>query len=154
MKFLCDQMLGTLAKWLRIYGFDTFYANSKIDDSELIAISIRENRVLISRDKKLLQNARRENLKTIEIKTTEINEQISKAIGSEEVDDSKVLSRCILCNTPVAIIKKYEVKGKIPKKIFDNNETFWLCPKCNKIYWRGSHYENMVKKIKDIKNLY
>ena len=147
-------MFGTLAKWLRIYGFDTFYANSEIDDSELIAISRRENRILITRDKNLLQNARRENLKTIEIKTTDINKQISKAIASREVDNSKILSRCILCNTSVDKIEKYEVKGKVPKKVFDNNETFWLCPKCNKIYWRGSHYDNMVKKIKDIKNLY
>lgn len=154
MKFLCDQMLGTLAKWLRIYGFDTFYANSEIDDSELIAISRKENRILITRDKKLLQRARRENLKTIEIKTTEINEQISKAIGGREIDHSKVLSRCILCNTKVDEIKKYEVKGKVPKKVFDNNEIFWFCPKCNKIYWKGSHYENMVERINDIENLY
>ncbi len=153
MKFLCDQMLGTLAKWLRIYGFDTFYANSEIDDSELITISKKENRILISRDKKLLQRARRENLKTIEIKTTEINEQIVKAISDKKIDYSKVLSRCILCNTTVDEIKKYEVKGKVPKKVFDNNETFWFCPKCKKIYWKGSHYENMVEKIKYIKNL-
>ena len=154
MKYLCDQMLGTLAKWLRIYGFDTFYANSKIDDSELIAISKRENRVLITRDKKLLQRARRENLKTIEIKTTEINEQISKAIVDGEIDHSRILSRCILCNTPVVEIKKYDIKGKVPKKVFDNNETFWLCSKCNKIYWKGSHYENMVEKINYLKNLH
>ncbi len=154
MKFLCDQMLGTLAKWLRIYGFDTFYANSEIDDSELITISKKENRILISRDKKLLQRARRENLKTIEIKTTEINEQIVKAISDKKIDYSKVLSRCILCNTTVDEIKKHEVKGKVPKKVFDNNETFWFCPKCKKIYWKGSHYENMFEKIKDIKNLY
>jgi len=56
MKFLCDQMLGTLAKWLRIYGFDTFYANYKISDEELIKISKDEKRVLISRDKELIQN--------------------------------------------------------------------------------------------------
>ena len=52
MKFLCDQMLGTLAKWLRIYGFDTFYANRDISDSELLDISKKENRILITRDKK------------------------------------------------------------------------------------------------------
>jgi uncharacterized protein with PIN domain len=154
MKYLCDQMLGTLAKWLRIYGFDTFYANSKIDDSELIAISRKENRILITRDKKLLQRARRENLKTIEIKTTEINKQISKAIGDIEIDHSKVLSRCILCNTMVDEIKKNDVKGKVPEKVFNKNETFWFCPKCNKIYWKGSHYENMVEKINHIKNLH
>jgi len=147
-------MLGTLAKWLRIYGFDTLYANRDLDDSELIAISRKENRILITRDKKLFQIARRENLKTIEIKTIDIDEQISRAIANREIDQSKVLSRCILCNTPVEEIKKNDIKGKVPKKVFDNNETFWFCPKCSKIYWRGSHYENMVEKINHIKNLY
>ena len=153
MKFLCDQMFGTLAKWLRIYGFDTFYANREIDDSELIDICRKEKRILITRDKKLFQIARRENLKTIEIKTTDIDEQIRKAIGSIEIDKSKILSRCILCNSLVVEINKDEVKGKVPKKVFDNNEKFWFCLKCNKIYWKGSHYENMVEKINEIKDL-
>jgi len=152
MKFLCDQMLGTLAKWLRIYGLDTFYANSEIKDSELIDICRKENRILISRDKMLIQRARRENLKTIEIKTTDINEQIKKAISETEIDSNKILSRCILCNFSVDEIKKDDVKGKIPKRVFDNNKRFWICKKCNKIYWKGSHYENMVEKINELKN--
>jgi uncharacterized protein with PIN domain len=154
MKYLCDQMLGTLAKWLRIYSYDTFYANGDMDDSELIAISKKENRVLITRDKILIQRARRENLKTILIKTTDIDEQIRKVIGTREIDKTKVLSRCILCNTLIDEIKKDEVKGKVPKKVFDYNKTFWLCSRCNKIYWKGSHYENMVEKINKIKNLH
>ena len=89
MKFLCDQMLGTLAKWLRIYGFDTFYANNEMDDAKLLEISKNENRVLITRDKKLIQMARKENIETIEIKTTDIDEQISKVLGDVETDKKK-----------------------------------------------------------------
>ena len=153
MKFLCDQMLGTLAKWMRIFGFDTFYANGEIDDKELIDICLKENRILITRDKILIQIARRENLKTIEINTIDIDEQIKKVISDREIDLKKVLSRCILCNTVVDEIKKDEVKGKVPKKVYDNNEKFWICKKCDKIYWKGSHYENMIDKINEIKKL-
>lgn len=147
MKFLCDQMLGTLAKWLRIYGFDTFFVNSEMDDAKLMEITKKENRILITRDRNLIQSARRENLKTIEIKKTDINEQISTVLGDIKIDKTKVLSRCILCNTEVEEIKKEDIKAKVPKRVFDNNEKFWFCKKCNKIYWKGSHYEKMFEKI-------
>lgn len=153
MKYLCDQMLGTLAKWLRIYGFDTFYANSEMDDSELIKTSKNENRVLITRDKNLLQVARKEKLKAIEINTTDINEQIKKVLNQRKVDKSKVLSRCILCNTTIEEIKKDIVEKNVPKRVFLSNERFWFCPKCKKFYWKGTHYENMIEKIKVSKNL-
>ena len=147
MKFSCDQMLGTLAKWLRIYGFDTFYVNNEMNDVKLLEISKIENRILLTRDKKLIQMARRENLTTIEIKTTDINEQLSMVLRDIKTDKSKVLSRCILCNTRIVELKKEEVKGKVPERVFNNNEKFWFCKKCNKIYWKGTHYEKMFEKI-------
>jgi len=153
MKYVCDQMLGTLAKWLRIYGFDTFYANSEMDDTELIDISKKEKRIIITIDKNLLQIARKEKLKVIEINTTDIDQQINKVINQVKIAPSKILSRCILCNTKIDEIKKDEVKKKVPKRVFEANEKFWFCPKCNKIYWKGSHYEKMIEKINDLKNL-
>jgi uncharacterized protein with PIN domain len=143
-------MLGTLAKWLRIYGFDTFYANSKISDEELIEISKDENRVLISRDKELIQIAKRENIKTLGLKTVDIDEQIKAVLNDLKFDKSQILSRCIICNSPVEEILKDEIKVKVPKKVFENNEEFWYCNNCNKIYWKGSHYEKMIEKINNL----
>jgi uncharacterized protein with PIN domain len=151
MRYLCDQMLGTLAKWLRIYGFDTYFPKGDMKDSELLDICKRENRVLITRDKNLIIRAKRENIKTIEICSIDLNEQIRIAISDEIMNSDKVLSRCILCNSLVDEIKKEDVKGKIPKNSFDSNEKFWYCKKCDKIYWKGSHFENMVNKINEIK---
>ena len=71
MKFLCDQMLGTLATWLRLFGFDTFYANSEIDDDELLDITKKENRTLVTRDKELTIRASKRKLQYIEINSTE-----------------------------------------------------------------------------------
>jgi len=124
MKYLCDQMLGTLAKWLRIYGFDTFYANSEMDDNELIKTSKNEKRVLITRDKNLLQVARKEKLKVIEINTTDINEQIKKVLNKRKVDKSKILSRCILCNTTIEEIKKEKVEKRSQKEFFCQMKDF------------------------------
>ena len=143
-------MLGTLAKWLRIYGFDTFYASRDMDDPEVLEISKKENRILISRDKNLIIAARRENLKTIEISTTDLDEQISIVLGNIKPDKTKILSRCIICNAKVEDIKKQNVEDKVPEKVFKNKEKFWLCKNCNKIYWQGSHYEKMFEKIDNL----
>ena len=151
MKLLCDQMLGTLAKWLRIFGFDTYFAKCNISDSELINISKKDGRILITRDKELIINARRENVKHIEIKTTDIDEQIKKVLEKVNFSESKVLSRCILCNSELVDIDKKDVSGKVPDRVFESNEKFFFCKTCIKIYWKGTHYENMFEKVKSLR---
>lgn len=148
MKFLCDKMLGTLAKWLRIYGFDTFYANSEIDDEGLMEIAKKEKRVLITRDKDLIIKAKKELIKTIHVEKTGIDNELSAVLNEIDIDKSKILSRCTICNTILEEIKKSEAKNKVAEKVFENNKKFWFCSKCKRIYWKGTHYENMIEKIK------
>jgi len=147
MKFLCDRMLGTLAKWLRIYGFDTFYATDEMEDDELIEIAKNEDRLLITRDKELAQISRRENIKVIEIADIDIDNQLKQVLNDFKIDKNKILTRCLICNSLLDNIEKKKVKSKIPEGAFQLNEKFWICKKCDKIYWKGSHYENMLEKI-------
>lgn len=150
MKFLCDQMLGTLAKWLRIYGFDTYYAKKHMKDKELIAIAKKEKRVLITRDKELVYNAKREQVKTIKIQTKDLDDQIETVLQNVELDKDLVLSRCTICNSVLEKISKEKVKEKVPEKVFENHDEFLYCKNCNKIYWKGTHYEKMVDKIDEL----
>ena len=76
MKALCDQMLGTLAKWLRLFGFDTFYANQEIEDEELLQVAKKEDRVIITKDKQLIARGKKEKLSVIEMDTTNLDEQL------------------------------------------------------------------------------
>lgn len=143
-------MFGTLAKWLRICGFDTFYANAELTDGELLEIAKNENRKLITMDKELFWNGKRENLNVIKITSTELDEQLRQVLQGISLNNALVLSRCLLCNSSLDSIKKDEVKGKIHPKVFEQHETFWYCPRCNKIYWRGTHYTDMLKKIDEL----
>jgi len=152
MKALCDQMLGTLAKWLRLFGFDTFYVNSEMEDEELLQFAKKEDRVIITRDKQLIARGKKEKLSVIEVNTTDLDEQLTLVLKNVDIDQKAILSRCSVCNTILDEIKKIEVKNKVPKKIFENNEKFWFCSKCDKIYWMGSHYERILSKIEKIKN--
>lgn len=148
MKFLCDRMLGTLAKWLRIYGFDTLYALSEMDDNQLVDIAKNEQRALITRDKNLVYAARRENVKVIQIFETDIDNQLKLISKDFKIKKSLFLSRCLICNSIVNEIDKKEVKNKVPDRVFQNNSKFWHCKKCDKIYWRGSHFDKMIEKAK------
>ena len=150
MKFLCDRMLGTLAKWLRIYGFDTIYVGEDASDNKLIEIAKNEDRVLITRDKNLTFNARRGNIKVLELRTTDIDEQIKEILKDIKIDEKQFLSRCLLCNSLVEGISKKDVEKRVPEKVFENNNKFWYCKNCDKIYWRGSHFKNMMQKIKQL----
>ena len=151
MRLLCDQMLGSLAKWLRLLGFDTFYASAEITDDALLEIARKENRVLISRDKELLAQGRKENIKIIEIKTTDLDDQLLSVLHHLEIDENMILSRCTICNQVLEPMEKMRVKGKVPEKVFDRNEQFWYCCRCDKVYWSGSHYQNIIEKIAQLK---
>ena len=150
MKFLCDRMLGTLAKWLRIFGFDTLFADSNIEDGKLLKLAKDEERILITRDKNLIIDARRENIKVIKIISTDINDQLRRVLKNTKIDEKFFLSRCLLCNNLVEKISKKNVKKIVPDRVYEKNKKFWYCKICDKVYWRGSHFENMIQKIKQL----
>ena len=76
-KILCDQMLGTLAKWLRILGFDTFYPDYELSDIEILDIAKKEKRIIISRDKELIIRAKKNKIKNFEMKLTNLDSQLN-----------------------------------------------------------------------------
>jgi len=149
IKFVCDVMLGTLAKWLRILGFDTKYSKD-FEDEEILKIAEEENRVVLTRDKLLANKAK----KAVYINERSLDEQIKKVLNELKinVDEGKILTRCILCNVKVEKIEKEKVKGKVPSHVFENHDEFWICPNCQRIYWAGTHWQNMEEKIKKISN--
>jgi len=147
MKFLCDQMFGTFAKWLRICGFDTFYAKNDLKDSDVLEIAKKENRILITKDKELIYNARREQIKLIEIQSDNLDVQIEKIFKNIKLEENSILTRCLICNTLLKKIDKKDVKNKVPSKVFQNHEEFLFCNNCNKIYWKGTHTKKMLEKI-------
>lgn len=140
-------MLGSLAKWLRIFGFDTMYPDATTDDDMVLQIAKQEKRFLISRDKELILRGKKANINVLEIRTTNLAEQLAQVLSTIPVDPKQVLTRCTLCNTPLSSVEKKGIKDHIPPKVFETRDDFWFCPVCKKYYWMGTHYENMREKI-------
>jgi hypothetical protein len=150
MKFLADDMLGRLAKWLRILGYDTVYV-SGISDDELLRLAVREGRILLTRDLELAQKTPKGNC--LFIRSHGYWTQLKEVLEGLElkVRSSRLFSICLECNTQVAKVTKKNLKGRMPSYAYAHHKTFWQCPHCCKIFWRGSHYENTLKRLEGLK---
>ncbi len=142
-RFVVDAMFGTLAKWLRVLGFDTVFAK-ELEDEEIIALAEKEGRVLITRDKDLARKAKN----VLFLNSDVLNDQIKQVLEKYPADSNQVLTRCLLCNSILAPVEKAEVKD-VPEGVLERENKFWKCPKCDKYYWPATHYENMVNKTKE-----
>lgn len=112
-------MLGSLAKWLRIFGFDTLYPDATTDDDLILQLAKREKRLLISRDKELIIRGKKVKLEVLEIQTTDLHEQLAQVLTHIQIDCTQVLTRCTLCNTPLLSVEKKAVKTHVPSKVFE-----------------------------------
>lgn len=148
MKFLCDQMLGSLAKWLRLLGYDTFYASVDMSDDELLEIAKHEQRVLVTRDKELVERAKKHDITCVALQTTNLDEQLIIVLGHvSDASGPQILTRCTVCNSVLQKIDKDTVQHLVPPRVFEHQDQFWFCPQCMKYYWMGSHYQNIIEKI-------
>jgi len=150
IKFLADRMLGKLVKWLRILGYDTAYPSFD-DDLSLILITRQENRILLTRNTNLIK--RRNICDFLFIKGDHWEEQLAGIIKGLKLKidlNSKIFSRCSLCNTPTKNVYKEEVKNYVPPYVFLTQDKFVYCPSCKKYYWRGTHWQKMAQKIQKL----
>jgi uncharacterized protein with PIN domain len=145
MKFIADVMVGKLARWLRILGFDAAYSNKYADD-ELIRIAEAENRVILTRDRGLA--ARRISVPCLLIDSDHYKEQIRQVITAFSLADFKTFSRCIECNTELQTVDKEDVFERIPPFVYLTQQRFAMCPQCQRVYWHGTHAEGMLKRLK------
>ncbi len=136
-------MLGKLAKKLRILGFDAeYYAD--IGEDEILEKS--KGRILLTRDKILYRKALKRGLRAFYIKSDKWRSQLKAVSNLFPIEENaKPFTRCSVCNTPLKDVEKEEVRGKVPEYVYMTHEQFKICPKCGKVYWKGSHMELIRK---------
>ncbi len=148
MRFIVDCMLGKLAKWLKILGFDALYF-SKIEDSDLLVLAQKEGRVLLSRDNGLIGKSR--NIKTLFIESEDWNTQVEQVLNEFELwEDISPYSRCIECNVELRDLPKKKARNLVTPFVFEQAESFALCPECGRVFWKGTHHRDMEFKIEEI----
>ncbi|MFP3870056.1 MAG: Mut7-C RNAse domain-containing protein [Syntrophobacteria bacterium] len=148
-RFVADRMLGKLAKWLRVLGYDTVYLK-RAEEAE-IAARIQEGRILLTRDRRA--EPWQEQGKVFVIHANAPEDQLREVVerlGLSGVEEEALFSRCLRCNRPLRPVSREEVRDRVPEYIWQTNRAFCRCDACGRIYWPGSHWENMRERVREI----
>lgn len=147
-RFVLDTHLGQLAVYLRMLGFDTLYRNDYPDD-ELARISSEESRLLFTRDRGLLKRS----IVTYGyfIRETNPQRQITEVIRRYRLAGMVApLRRCISCNGMLQHVCKDDISHRLAAKTREYYDEFSACDTCSKIYWKGSHYNQMHRFLETV----
>ena len=151
-KFIVDSNVGKLAKLLRIMGYDTLFFNGE-DDSHMVATALAEGRVILTRDTQIMKRrlVTSGRLKAILIESDEPEQQMCQVINTLNLDcQFKPFTICLECNQPLVERSKEEVKDRVPPYVFRTQNQYMECPTCHRIYWRGTHWQAMTRKLEKL----
>jgi uncharacterized protein with PIN domain len=145
IRFVLDTHLGKLAAYLRMLGFDSLYRND-YEDEELAHVSASQQRILLSRDRGLLKRS----IVTHGYLVREAHplQQLIEVLRRFDLSGSiSPFRRCLHCNASLHLVPKELVSDRLPPETRKHYDEFNVCPKCDRIYWKGSHYQRMKRLI-------
>ena len=140
-RFVADAHLGGLARLLRMAGFDTLYDNN-FDDPEIAAISSSQDRIVLTRDRDLL--IRKEISVGCYVRALKAEEQAQQVFARYRLAQRvRPFSLCLSCNAPLRSVAKSEVENCLPPRVRELHHEFSRCDICERVYWKGSHWQRM-----------
>lgn len=147
-RFVLDTHLGKLARYLRLFGFDTLYRND-YKDTELARLSSSERRILLTRDQGLLK--RRSVSHGYYVRTTHPREQLKEILARFDLyRQTRPFSRCMRCNSTLTEVSKDAIEDRLEPNTRRFFHRFWQCGGCNRLYWMGSHYQHMRRLVETL----
>lgn len=140
-RFAADAMLGTLARWLRLLGFDCFY-QTDIDDGRLVELARSQSRVVLTRDRGVARKAKG----ALFVASDDLDEQlvfVMAAFGLP-LPEEPPTTRCSLCNALLIATDPRDLAGSgVPEQVLARHHEFYRCPQCSRVYWKGTHLDSM-----------
>jgi uncharacterized protein with PIN domain len=144
-RLAADAMLGRLARWLRLLGFDVFW-QAAIDDAELVRRAIEQERVLLTRDRGLAEAFRVSDLLVLRAEQPEAQlREVCAALDLER--HFRPFTRCSLCNRQLVEVSPDSLNGEVPERILREQSHFRRCTGCGRVYWRGSHTDRLLERV-------
>ena len=144
-QFIADAMLGKLTKWLRVMGIDVLY-DPDAPDVQLLQCAERGGRILMTRNHRLM--GRRGSAQRFYVESDYYHEQVRQVVQAFHLgDDIRVFSRCLQCNVLLEAIAKDLVEERVPPYVYASQTIFKQCAICNRLYWGGTHRDNMLRQL-------
>lgn len=151
--FLADTMLGRLARWLRLLGYDTAYARA-LPDAEILALVKRETRWLLTRDRHL---ARRKALRgrVFLLQSDRVEDQLHELVREMGLDvtlEGARHPRCAVCNRALEPLSREAAAPRVPTFVAGAFARFAECPTCRRVYWPGTHWVHLREQFARIRH--
>jgi uncharacterized protein len=152
-KLIADVMVGKLARYLRMAGYDVAYINDA-DDDLIIQIAKKQGRVVLTRDTMMLERREFKNgiLRSVFIMDDSLRDQLLQVKNELELILEPNLVLCPVCNNLLKDMEKKSVKNKVPPYVYKTRDNFKYCSNCGRYYWRGSHYDYIKKYFNKLNN--
>ena len=145
LRFVLDGHLGTLARYLRLLGFDTLYRND-CDDAVLARLASGEGRILLTRDRGLLK--RRVVTHGYHLWETDPVRQVRAVLRRFDLSGAVApLRRCLRCNGRLAAVEKAAIAARLPPATRASYAVFRVCQDCGQVYWQGAHDRGLQQLI-------
>jgi uncharacterized protein with PIN domain len=149
VRFVADGHLGSLTRNLRLLGFDVAYCQNA-DDRQLLEVMARENRALLTRDRRLLMHAIVQN--GYWPRSQNADEQTIEVVRRFDLSELIApFTRCLRCNAPLEAVAKADIIGKLEPLTKIHYHQFRRCPDCKQIYWSGSHFPKLQRRVEEIR---
>jgi uncharacterized protein len=145
-RFLCDEMLGRLCRYLRAAGYDTLFANNGNPDRDLLRQCHAEGRYFLTQDQLVREHKAARDVALI-LPQGDLD-QLAAAIGARFQIDwlRRAFTRCLQDNT-LLLPADAEAMSRVPEDARRPGEPLSVCPTCKRVYWQGSHYKRMHSRL-------
>lgn len=143
-RFMVDRMLGSLAKWLRMLGYDSRYDN-ELTDEQILEVARSESRIILTRDRELAGKGGGFFLATTDLdgQLLTVSEKFALTYGADR-------RRCSVCNGKLACIDEQKARELVPAKSFEAAKEYWVCESCGKAYWDGTHWVGIMERFRKL----
>lgn len=140
-RFVADVHLGTLARYLRLLGFDTAWERD-LTDEDIIERSRREQRIILTRDRAILRHGRVTH--GYWVRATDPERQLDEVVSALDLSGAmRPYTRCMACNGVLRAAAPGEVAAGVPRRVLEHYDAFSKCDGCGRVYWAGSHREKL-----------
>ena len=149
IKFIVDNNVGRLAKWLRMMGYDALLFTEE-DDGTMVKIALAQNRVILTKDTQIMRRRMITSgrLKAVLIEGDDPKAQLQQVVEELNLDyQFRPFSICLECNQNLVERDKEEVRDLVPPHVFETQGLYMQCPSCRRIYWMGTHWQAMSEDL-------
>jgi uncharacterized protein with PIN domain len=148
-RLIADAMLGTLVRWLRVLDYDVLY-DPRLDDQALLDRAAAEGRILVTRDRGLLEQKRARTHLLIDSEDPgEQLKQVVRDLGLR-VERERLFGRCLECNQPLVSVPVEEARLRVPPFVARTQSRFFRCPTCDRYFWWATHVDRMLERLHEL----